>query len=146
MLDGGHRGASCDHSKGCVLDFLQRFCAAKGVQIGDAYSKTGLIKAWWATMRVPLLCPHVVPASAFKIFTLLLLAAASLQCGPNFRAVSKATPRIFGVFAIMRAFSLIFTSGVILCFLVLGVKSVTEHFSVDTSKSRETRKLQSVVR
>ena len=92
-------------------------------------------------MRVSLLCPQVVPASAFKIFTLLLpLAAASLQCGPNVRAVSKVTP------SRMRAFPLIFTSGVILCSLVLGVKSVTEHFGVETSKSLESRKLQSVVR
>ena len=98
-------------------------------------------------MRVSLLCPQVVPASAFKIFTLLLpLAAASLQCGPNVRAVSKVTPSIFGVFARVRAFPLIFTSGVILCSLVLGVKSVTEHFGVEISKSLESRKLQSVVR
>ena len=133
--------------------FLQRFyvstwvCAAIGVQTGDAYSKTGLMKAWQATMRVSLLCLHVAPARAFKIFTLLLpLAAASLQYGPNFRAVTKVTPRIFDVFARMRALSSIFTSGVTLRSLVLGMKSVTEHFGVDTSKPRETRNLQSVVR
>ena len=41
----------------------------------------------------------------------------------------------------MRALSLTFTSGVILRSLVLGVKSVKEHFGVDTSKPRANQKI-----